>query len=67
MEMKEKGMETPPLEEIMADIAYRDHNDSSRDFAPLRRADDAIEIDSTSMTLDEVVAKINLLLEGVAQ
>ncbi len=67
LEMKEKGMETPPIEEIMADIAFRDHNDSTREFAPLRKADDAVEIDSTSMSLDDVVDKINLLLEGVAK
>ncbi|MEI6131744.1 MAG: (d)CMP kinase [Bacillota bacterium] len=65
-EMKEKGMQTPPIEEIMADIAFRDHNDSTREFAPLRKADDAIEIDSTKMTLDEVVAEINRLLRGLS-
>ena len=67
LEMQEKGMETPPIEEIMADIAFRDHNDSTREFAPLRKADDAVEIDSTSMSLDDVVNKINQLLEGVAK
>ena len=67
LEMKEKGMGTPPIEEVMADIAARDYNDSNREFAPLRRADDAIEIDSTEMSLAEVIAKINSLLKDVSR
>jgi cytidylate kinase len=43
---------------IRKDIEYRDQNDSSRSFAPLQKAEDAVEIDTTKMTIDEVVGKI---------
>jgi len=67
LEMKEKGMETPPIEEVMADIAARDHNDTTREFAPLRKAEDAIEIDSTSMNLEQVIARVRELLKQVEE
>lgn len=57
-EQLEKGIDSISLEEVRRDIDYRDKNDSSRDFAPLRKAEDAIEIDTTSMNIDEVVDKI---------
>lgn len=43
------------LEQIEQDIRRRDRNDSSRDIAPLRPADDAVTIDSTAMTARQVV------------
>jgi len=43
------------LEQIEQDIRRRDENDSSRDIAPLRPADDAVTIDSTTMTARQVV------------
>ena len=43
------------LEQIEQDIRRRDENDSHRDIAPLKPADDAVTIDSTSMTVHEVV------------
>ena len=46
------------LEQIEQDIRRRDQNDSSRDIAPLRPADDAIKIDSTSMTPRQVVGSM---------
>ncbi len=45
-------------EELAADIERRDAYDSSRELAPLRKADDAIEIDTTGLTIAEVVAAI---------
>lgn len=57
-EQLEKGIDSISLEEVRRDIDYRDKNDSNRDFAPLRKAEDAIEIDTTSMNIDEVVDKI---------
>ncbi len=41
--------------EVLRDIRQRDLNDSSRSLAPLRSADDAITIDTTNMTLDEII------------
>jgi cytidylate kinase len=43
------------LAATLADIARRDRIDSTRTADPLRRADDAIELDSTGMSIDEVV------------
>jgi cytidylate kinase len=42
----------------MKDISFRDKNDSSRAFAPLSKAEDAVEIDTTSLNPQEVADKI---------
>lgn len=44
------------LAQTVADVIQRDNQDMNREFAPLRRADDAIEIDSTNLSLEEVIA-----------
>ncbi len=46
------------LEAVRADMIFRDKNDSSRALAPLVKVADAIEIDSTKLSIDEVVEKI---------
>ncbi|MFS0822932.1 (d)CMP kinase [Bacillus sp. 1P02SD] len=46
------------LEQLKAEIAARDKLDSEREVAPLRKAEDAIEIDTTSLSIEEVVARI---------
>jgi len=46
------------LESVKEDMVYRDKNDSSRAFAPLTKVADAIEIDSTNLSIDEVVDRI---------
>ncbi|MDF2539330.1 MAG: cmk [Herbinix sp.] len=56
-ELKEKGI-TSDMNEIEKDIIERDHRDMTRDFAPLKQAEDAIYLDSSEMTIDEVVHKI---------
>jgi cytidylate kinase len=43
---------------VMAALEERDRRDSTREVAPLCKADDAVEIDSTDMTLDEVSAVV---------
>jgi CMP/dCMP kinase len=53
-ELFQKGVERP-LEEVLADQIKRDQDDASRAVAPLKPADDAIRIDSSSMPLSEVV------------
>lgn len=60
-ELKAKGEEVSP-EEVRTDIKARDERDMTRAVSPLRKADDAIEIDSGDMTPDEVVKKITALL-----
>jgi len=56
-ELIEKG-ESANLSKIIEDIRKRDKNDSERENAPLKKADDAILIDSSNMTIDEVVNTI---------
>jgi cytidylate kinase len=45
-------------EEVALDLSNRDTIDSTREVAPLKKADDAIYIDTTDMAIDEVVDKI---------
>ncbi len=63
IELSKKGYETT-LEEIIQDIIKRDKIDSNREFAPLVKAENAMEIDTTGKTIDEVVetviSKINV-------
>lgn len=61
-EQVEKGVEGISLEEVRKDIEYRDRNDSTREFAPLSKAADAIEIDTTDMTIEDVAQKIIALI-----
>lgn len=53
-ELKAKGSE-PSFEEVLSRLRERDHNDSTREVTPLRKAEDAEEIDSTNMSIQEVV------------
>ena len=46
------------LEEIEEDVRRRDYIDSHRDFAPLKQAEDAICLDTSDMTIEEVVAEV---------
>jgi len=62
LELQEKGQEAD-FETIKADIIERDTRDSSRDTAPLKQADDAHLVDSSEMTIDEVVSTILSYLE----
>lgn len=57
LELEEKGIASD-FEEVKRDIEYRDRQDSSREFAPLKKADDAILLDSSNMSFDEVVEYI---------
>jgi len=61
---KELGIDIP-YEEILENIKFRDYNDKTSDVAPLKQADDAILIDSTSMTIDEVVQTIIDIIKEV--
>ena len=46
------------LNEIESDIRERDHRDMTREIAPLKQAEDAVKVDSSYMTIPEVVDKI---------
>lgn len=54
LELKAGGQERP-IEQLEAEIAARDKTDSEREFAPLRQAEDAILVDTTHMSIEEVV------------
>ena len=45
-------------DQVLIDINTRDHNDSTREITPLRKADDAVEVDTTSMNIEQVVGHI---------
>ena len=57
LQNQEKGIECS-YEEVLAGIKDRDRRDSTREFAPLKRADDAIYVDSTNLSIEQVVDKI---------
>ncbi|MEE3468375.1 MAG: (d)CMP kinase [Eubacterium sp.] len=63
LELQEKG-ETCDLDEIEKDIIARDEQDMNRAVSPLKQADDAILVDTSDMTIEEVVAKIRSLADG---
>lgn len=63
LEYEEKG-ETISYEEVLKSIQERDYIDSTRKESPLRKAEDAIEIDSSTMTIEEVVAEVSKEIES---
>ena len=61
-QMNGRGVQS--FEDVLNDLIRRDRNDMSRAESPLRCAEDAVELDSTSLTEDEVVERIvSLLME----
>lgn len=64
MELKAKG-ETANVEEIAADLRERDHRDRNRPIAPLKRADDAKLLDTTTLTIEQGIAKILTWVENL--
>ena len=61
-EQIEKGMQAD-LSEIEADIEKRDYQDMHREVSPLCQAEDAVLVDSSDMTIQEVVAEIIRIFE----
>ena len=61
-EYKEKGIEAD-FESVIASIKERDYIDSTRKESPLMKADDAVEIDSSIMTIEEVVKAISKCID----
>ncbi len=55
LELKDKGIAIS-LESTIQDVVQRDRQDSERELAPLRQAEDAISIDSTGLSIDQVIA-----------
>ena len=60
----EKGIDTP-LDVLEKEIEERDYKDSHRKISPLTQAEDAVLVDTTSLSIEEVVAKIMEIIEKV--
>ncbi len=62
-ELRQRG--TPqPYEEVYREMQERDQRDSTRAAAPLKPASDAVTVDSSGMSFEEVVAELSRLVEG---
>lgn len=57
-ELIEKNIQVGDYESVLNDINQRDYNDSHRKIAPLKQADDAVKIDTTDMTVEQVIDKV---------
>ncbi|QCC39756.1 (d)CMP kinase [Bacillus sp. DU-106] len=64
LENLNKGFDSN-LEQLQEEIAQRDKLDSEREVSPLKKADDALELDTTSLSIEEVVQKIMSIVSGV--
>ena len=58
----EKGISTT-YEEVLENVKFRDHNDKTSNVGPLRIAEDAVIVDSTDLTIEEVVETIKKIVE----
>ena len=65
-ELQEKG-QTVSFEEVLKNVEARDYIDTHRDDSPLRKADDAIEIDNSYLTRDEQFAAVLEMVEDVTK
>lgn len=63
-ELKDKGINAD-MSEIEKDIIERDHRDMTREFAPLKQAEDAVYLDTSDMTIEEVVERVINLVGGL--
>jgi pantoate ligase/cytidylate kinase len=55
LDLEQQGFAVPPLGELEAQITERDHLDSSREVAPLRQADDAVELVTDGLAIEAVI------------
>ena len=62
-QLQDKGFDVS-MATLLEEIKKRDHQDRNRLVAPLKAADDALTIDSTSLSIDEVVAEVLAFAEG---
>jgi len=63
-ELEAMGSDAPSFEEVKNQIAARDHGDMNRKVAPLKKAEDAIELDTSNLTLDQVVEWMEKTVRG---
>ena len=65
-ELREKGMDVS-LEDVERELEERDRKDSAREHSPLRRAPDAILVDTTNLSVEEQVERIVRMVEAYVQ
>ena len=64
-ELAEKGIQTTP-EEVLSDMKKRDANDSTREFAPLKQAEDSVLVDTTGNSLEKSVELLkNIIINNL--
>jgi cytidylate kinase len=61
-QLKLMGKEVPPIGQILQDINDRDHKDSTREESPLRQAEDAIVLDTTSYTFEQSAERLESMI-----
>lgn len=62
---QENGVSDETYEQILESVKNRDYIDSHREIAPLKQAEDAVYVDSSNMTIEEVVDRICNIIENV--
>ena len=65
LDFERQGIENVDFEKVKEDIKARDWQDENRDIAPLVKVDSATLLDTTSLTIDEVVEKMTELVKSV--
>ena len=65
LDFERQGIENVDFEKVKEDIKARDWQDENRDIAPLVQVESATLLDTTSLTIDEVVAKMTELVKSV--
>jgi cytidylate kinase len=63
VENKQKGIPTASLADLQKEIELRDQKDSTRKVSPLTQAPDAVRLDTTKLSIDEVVAAISKIIK----
>ncbi len=66
-ELKQAGNNTVTYEGILEDIKQRDYNDMHRETAPLKKADDAVILDTTGMTVEESVDRLLDMVKNLGE
>ena len=66
LQNQEKGIEAS-YEEVLEKIKERDKRDSTREIAPLKKAEDAIYVDSTNLNIDQVVEEVINIIKDVSK
>ena len=60
-EYREKGIDTP-YEEVLADVKQRDYQDTHREAAPLKQADDAVLLDTSELDFEQSLAAMKKII-----